>query len=61
MLLKLNVLSQFPSQEMPTGELENYRPAFLQQPSLTCSESEDDDGFLELLDEQDLKVGTKEM
>lgn len=46
---------------MPTGELENYRPAFLQQPSLTCSESEDDDGFLELLDEQDLKVGTKEM
>uniref|UniRef100_G1MRY0 M-phase inducer phosphatase n=1 Tax=Meleagris gallopavo TaxID=9103 RepID=G1MRY0_MELGA len=46
---------EFPSQEMPTGELENYRPAFLQQSSLTSSESEDDDGFLELLDEQDLK------
>lgn len=46
---------------MPTGELENYGPAFLQQSSLTSSESEDDDGFLELLDEQDLKVGTKEM
>ncbi|XP_031464093.1 M-phase inducer phosphatase 1 [Phasianus colchicus] len=45
----------FPTQEMSTGELENYRPAFLQQPSLTSSESEDDDGFLELLDEQDLK------
>ncbi|NXQ91890.1 MPIP1 phosphatase, partial [Nyctibius grandis] len=34
---------------------EHYRPAFLQQSSLTSSESEDDDGFLELLDEQDLK------
>ncbi|XP_065600958.1 M-phase inducer phosphatase 1 [Cyrtonyx montezumae] len=44
----------FSPQEMPTGELENYRPAFLQQPALTSSESEDDDGFLELLDEQDL-------
>ncbi|NXL67820.1 MPIP1 phosphatase, partial [Chordeiles acutipennis] len=40
--------------EIPTGEQENYKPAFLQQSSLT-SESEDDDGFLELLDEQDLK------
>ncbi|XP_010286116.1 PREDICTED: M-phase inducer phosphatase 1 [Phaethon lepturus] len=38
-----------------TGEQENYRPAFLQQSSLTSSESEDDDGFLELLDEEDLK------
>ncbi|XP_032299030.1 M-phase inducer phosphatase 1 [Coturnix japonica] len=45
----------FPTQEMPTGEVENYRPAFLQQASLPSSESEDDDGFLELLDEQDLK------
>uniref|UniRef100_A0A8V1AAW2 M-phase inducer phosphatase n=1 Tax=Gallus gallus TaxID=9031 RepID=A0A8V1AAW2_CHICK len=45
----------FPTQEMPMGELENYGPAFLQQSSLTSSESEDDDGFLELLDEQDLK------
>ncbi|NXC40743.1 MPIP1 phosphatase, partial [Penelope pileata] len=41
--------------ETPMGELENYRPAFLQQASLTSSESEEDDGFLELLDEQDLK------
>ncbi|KFO13023.1 M-phase inducer phosphatase 1, partial [Balearica regulorum gibbericeps] len=48
--VKLTVLSQF-----PTGEQENYRPAFLQQSSLTSTESEDDDGFLELLDEQDLK------
>ncbi|NXO52511.1 MPIP1 phosphatase, partial [Aramus guarauna] len=48
--VKLTVLSQF-----PMGEQENYRPAFLQQSSLTSSESEDDDGFLELLDEQDLK------
>ncbi|OXB60703.1 UNVERIFIED_CONTAM: hypothetical protein H355_000668, partial [Colinus virginianus] len=45
----------FSPQEMPTGELENCRPAFLQQSALTSSESEDDDGFLELLDEQDLK------
>ncbi|KFV57906.1 M-phase inducer phosphatase 1, partial [Gavia stellata] len=41
--------------EITTGEQENYRPAFLQQSSLTSSESEDDDGFLELLDEQELK------
>lgn len=47
--------------EIPMGEQENYRPAFLQQSSLTSSESEDDDGFLELLDEQDLKVCTKEI
>ncbi|NXJ99291.1 MPIP1 phosphatase, partial [Corythaixoides concolor] len=33
----------------------NYRLVFLQQSSLTSSEGEDDDGFLELLDEQDLK------
>ncbi|NXQ93325.1 MPIP1 phosphatase, partial [Sagittarius serpentarius] len=45
----------FPMGEIRTGEQENYRPAFLQQSSLTSSESEDDDGFLELLDEQDLK------
>ncbi|KAM6209971.1 M-phase inducer phosphatase 1 [Sarcoramphus papa] len=45
----------FPMGEIPTGEQQNYRPAFLQQSSLTSSESEDDDGFLELLDEQDLK------
>ncbi|KAM6375043.1 M-phase inducer phosphatase 1 [Alca torda] len=44
-----------PAQILPTGEQENYRPAFPQQSSLTSSESEDDDGFLELLDEQDLK------
>uniref|UniRef100_A0A8D0FV45 M-phase inducer phosphatase n=1 Tax=Strix occidentalis caurina TaxID=311401 RepID=A0A8D0FV45_STROC len=37
------------------GEQENDGPAFLQRSSLTSSESEDDDGFLELLDEQDLK------
>ncbi|NWU68068.1 MPIP1 phosphatase, partial [Pterocles burchelli] len=37
------------------GEQENHRPAFLQRSSPTSSESEDDDGFLELLDEQDLK------
>ncbi|NXS74499.1 MPIP1 phosphatase, partial [Pandion haliaetus] len=46
----------FPMGGISTGEQENYRPAaFLQQSSLTSSESEDDDGFLELLDEQDLK------
>ncbi|NXT30215.1 MPIP1 phosphatase, partial [Syrrhaptes paradoxus] len=37
------------------GEQENHRPAFPQRSPLTSSESEDDDGFLELLDEQDLK------
>ncbi|NXF81726.1 MPIP1 phosphatase, partial [Sclerurus mexicanus] len=44
-----------PMDETPSGEQENYRPAFLQQHSLASSESEDDDGFLELLDDQDLK------
>ncbi|NWH66856.1 MPIP1 phosphatase, partial [Geococcyx californianus] len=44
-----------PAQVFPTGEHENHRPAFLQCSSLTSSESDDDDGFLELLDEQDLK------
>ncbi|NWT01857.1 MPIP1 phosphatase, partial [Mionectes macconnelli] len=44
-----------PMDETPSGEQENYRPVFLQQHSLTSSESEDDDGFLELLDDQDLK------
>ncbi|XP_069715315.1 M-phase inducer phosphatase 1 [Phaenicophaeus curvirostris] len=34
---------------------QNDRPAFLQLSSLTSSESDDDDGFLELLDDQDLK------
>ncbi|NXM33272.1 MPIP1 phosphatase, partial [Oxyruncus cristatus] len=44
-----------PMDETPPGEQENYRPTFLQQHSLTSSESEDDDGFLELLDDRDLK------
>ncbi|XP_063180244.1 M-phase inducer phosphatase 1 [Chroicocephalus ridibundus] len=44
-----------PAQTLPPGEQENYRPAFPQQSALASSESEDDDGFLELLDEQDLK------
>ncbi|XP_032847819.1 M-phase inducer phosphatase 1 [Tyto alba] len=38
-----------------SGEQENDGPAFLQKSSLTSSESEDDDGFLELLDDQDLQ------
>ncbi|NXN10495.1 MPIP1 phosphatase, partial [Indicator maculatus] len=42
------------SAQMPVGEQENYRSAFLQH-SLPSSESEDDDGFVELLDDQDLK------
>ncbi|NXD18219.1 MPIP1 phosphatase, partial [Nothocercus nigrocapillus] len=41
--------------KVPPGDGENCRSAFLQQPSLTSSESEDDDGFLELLDDQELK------
>uniref|UniRef100_A0A8C4UXZ3 M-phase inducer phosphatase n=1 Tax=Falco tinnunculus TaxID=100819 RepID=A0A8C4UXZ3_FALTI len=45
----------FPMGTIPAGEQETYQPAFLQQSSLTSSESEDDDGFLELLDVQDLK------
>ncbi|NWX01409.1 MPIP1 phosphatase, partial [Caloenas nicobarica] len=44
-----------PAPTSPLGEQENSRPAFLPQSSLPSSESEDDDGFLELLDEQDLK------
>ncbi|NXV37788.1 MPIP1 phosphatase, partial [Rissa tridactyla] len=47
--------AQTVSATLPPGEQENYRPAFPQQSSLASSESEDDDGFLELLDEQDLK------
>ncbi|NXR06842.1 MPIP1 phosphatase, partial [Semnornis frantzii] len=41
--------------QLPMGEQENYRSAFLQHSSVPSSESEDDDGFLELLDDQDLK------
>ncbi|NXP75667.1 MPIP1 phosphatase, partial [Ramphastos sulfuratus] len=44
-----------PTQMLPMGEQENYRSAFLQHSSVPSSESEDDDGFLELLDDQDLK------
>ncbi|NXD39849.1 MPIP1 phosphatase, partial [Copsychus sechellarum] len=44
-----------PMGETASGEQENSRAAFLQQHSLPSSESEDDDGFLELLDDQDLK------
>ncbi|NXX29399.1 MPIP1 phosphatase, partial [Nicator chloris] len=49
-----------PAQVLPMGETasgdeESCRAAFLQQHSLPSSESEDDDGFLELLDDQDLK------
>ncbi|NXP06993.1 MPIP1 phosphatase, partial [Thinocorus orbignyianus] len=44
-----------PAQPLPVGEQENQRPAFLQHSALPSSESEDDDGFLELLDEHDLK------
>ncbi|KAF1558537.1 M-phase inducer phosphatase 1, partial [Eudyptes schlegeli] len=51
----LSPARMFSTGEIRTGEQEDYRPAFLQQSSLTSSESEDDDGFLELLDEQDLK------
>lgn len=51
-----SVLSQLPMGETASGEQENFRAAFLQQHSLPSSESEDDDGFLELLDDQDLKV-----
>ncbi|NXX79763.1 MPIP1 phosphatase, partial [Urocolius indicus] len=46
---------KFPMGETPPGEPEHSRAPFVQQPALTSSESEDDDGFLELLDEQDLK------
>ncbi|NXQ32584.1 MPIP1 phosphatase, partial [Alaudala cheleensis] len=49
-----------PAQVLPVGEAapgeqQSCRAAFLQQHSLPSSESEDDDGFLELLDDQDLK------
>ncbi|NWV49163.1 MPIP1 phosphatase, partial [Daphoenositta chrysoptera] len=47
--------AQLPMGETASGDQENYRAAFLQQHSLPSSESEDDDGFLELLDDQDLK------
>ncbi|XP_071416472.1 M-phase inducer phosphatase 1 [Pithys albifrons albifrons] len=40
--------------DTPSGQREHCRTPFLQQHSLP-SESEDDDGFLELLDDQDLK------
>ncbi|NXN32081.1 MPIP1 phosphatase, partial [Nycticryphes semicollaris] len=43
------------SATLPTGEQENQRPALLQHSALASSESEDDEGFLELLDAQDLK------
>lgn len=51
-----SVSSQLPMGETASGDQENCRAAFLQQHSLPSSESEDDDGFLELLDDQDLKV-----
>ncbi|NXV04119.1 MPIP1 phosphatase, partial [Cettia cetti] len=44
-----------PMGETASGDQENCRAAFLQQHSLPSSESEDDDGFMELLDDQDLK------
>ncbi|NXO68985.1 MPIP1 phosphatase, partial [Phainopepla nitens] len=44
-----------PLGEAASGEQESSGAAFLQQHSLPSSESEDDDGFLELLDDQDLK------
>ncbi|NWZ96335.1 MPIP1 phosphatase, partial [Nesospiza acunhae] len=47
--------AQLPMGEAASGEQENARAAFLQQHSLPSSESEDDDGFMELLDDQDLK------
>ncbi|NXC56262.1 MPIP1 phosphatase, partial [Aleadryas rufinucha] len=47
--------AQLPMGGTASGEQENCRAAFLQQHPLPSSESEDDDGFLELLDDQDLK------
>ncbi|NXO78837.1 MPIP1 phosphatase, partial [Sitta europaea] len=47
--------AQLPMGGRASGEEEPCRAAFLQQHSLPSSESEDDDGFLELLDDQDLK------
>ncbi|XP_068001860.1 M-phase inducer phosphatase 1-like isoform X2 [Melanerpes formicivorus] len=49
-----------PAQLLPVGDQENCRAAFLQHSSLPSSESEDDDGFAELLDDQDLK-GAEEL
>ncbi|NXQ62784.1 MPIP1 phosphatase, partial [Anthoscopus minutus] len=46
--------AQLPMGEAASGE-QNSRAAFLQQHSLPSVESEDDDGFMELLDDQDLK------
>ncbi|NXP41924.1 MPIP1 phosphatase, partial [Leiothrix lutea] len=47
--------AQLPTGETASGDQESCRAAFLQQHPLPSSESEDDDGFLELLDDQDLK------
>ncbi|NXG56169.1 MPIP1 phosphatase, partial [Hemiprocne comata] len=44
----------FPMGETPPGK-QQHQPSFLQQPVLPAPEGEDDDGFLELLDDQDLK------
>ncbi|KFO91329.1 M-phase inducer phosphatase 1, partial [Buceros rhinoceros silvestris] len=44
-----------PRQNSSPVQVESYRPVFPQQPSPASAESEDDDGFLELLDDQDLK------
>ncbi|XP_010150779.1 PREDICTED: M-phase inducer phosphatase 1, partial [Eurypyga helias] len=43
------------SSRCPLGEQENHRPAFLQQPLTSSQSNDDDDGFLELLDDEDLK------
>ncbi|XP_073185345.1 M-phase inducer phosphatase 1 isoform X3 [Lepidochelys kempii] len=46
----------FPTGEAPEGDLGNYRPAFIQQSSLTSPDTEEeDDGFLDILDGEDLK------
>ncbi|CAM5113475.1 unnamed protein product [Natator depressus] len=46
----------FPTGEAPEGDLGNYRPAFMQQSSLTSPDTEEeDDGFLDILDGEDLK------
>ncbi|KFP84686.1 M-phase inducer phosphatase 1, partial [Acanthisitta chloris] len=47
--------AQISVDEIPSAEQENYRPSLMQQHSLTSSESEDDDGFMELLDDQNFK------
>ncbi|NXA40407.1 MPIP1 phosphatase, partial [Eudromia elegans] len=46
-----------PGGKVPQGDGESPRPALLPQSAPASSESEDDDGFLELLDDQDLKNG----